>query len=90
MMKLLVQLISPLSDTIEAWDEFQRKEVGFFLHDESPSLRPSIVATSKAFAKLKILLLKLERLKKELNNDNPQSVSHLVANCMHLLERSQG
>jgi hypothetical protein len=97
MVKLLRQLISGLSDTVGAWDEFQRKEIGYFLYDgDSPttssSLKPSVAAVDKAFSELSGLLRKLQDLRNELYEDNPQGVCHLSypnlkANCIHLLER---
>lgn len=82
MVRLLRQLIGGLSDTVGAWDEFQRKEIGYFLYDgESPtassSLKSSVAAVDKAFSALKVLLRKLRDLEKELCEDNPQGVSHL-------------
>jgi len=82
MVRLLRQLTGRLSDTVVAWDEFQRKEIGYFLYDgESPtassSLKTSAAAIDKTFSDLKALLRKLQCLQKELCEDNPQGVSHL-------------
>ena len=82
MVKLLRQLISGISDTVGAWDEFQRKEIGYFLYDgDSPttssSLKPSVAAVDKAFSELSSLLRKLQDLRNELCEDNPQGVCHL-------------
>jgi len=82
MVKLLRQLISGLSDTVGAWAEFQRKETGYFLYDgDSPitssSLKPSVDAVDKAFSGLNGLLRKLQDLRIELCEDNPQGVCHL-------------
>ena len=84
MVRLLRQLISGLSDTVGAWGEFQRKEIGYFLIDgespsapSPPSLRSSVAAVDKAFSFLKVLLRKLRDLEKQLCEDNPQGVSHL-------------
>jgi hypothetical protein len=83
MVKLLRQLIRGLSDTVGAWEKFQRKEIGYFLHDGKhstapPSLKLSVSAVDKAFSELKELHRKLEELKKELCEDNPQGVSRLL------------
>lgn len=83
MVKLLVQLTNRLSDTVEAWDDFQGKDIWYFLSGgtlstPSSTLKPNVMAVSKAFSQLKVLLLKLERLRKELCNDNPQGVSFLL------------
>jgi hypothetical protein len=75
MVKLLNRLISCVSETIGALDEFYGKEIGYFLDDESPSLKSSISAIDKAYTQLRGLLLKLQRLQKELCVDNPQGVS---------------
>lgn len=82
MVMLLRQLISPLSDTVEAWDEFRREEIGYFLYDgeyptASSSLKPSAAAVKKTFSDLNAILRKLEALRKELCEDHPQGVSHL-------------
>ena len=82
MVKLLILLISRLSDTVEAWDEFRGNEIGYFLHGgDSPNcgvpLRPLVDAIGNDFSQLRITLLKLERLRKELCEDNPQGVSQL-------------
>jgi hypothetical protein len=82
MVKLLRQLISRLSDTVDAWDQFQQKEIGYFgCHSEppaaSPSLKSSVAAVEKPFGKLKVLRGALQDLKKELCEENPQGVSCL-------------
>jgi len=84
MVRLIRQLISGLSDTVGAWDEFERKEIGYFLYDgespstsSPPSLKSSVAAVDKAFSALKVLLRKLRDLEKELCEDNPQGVSHI-------------
>jgi hypothetical protein len=81
MVKLLTQLTSRLYETVEAWHEFQGKDVEYFLSGgsspaESAALRHSVTAISKAFAQLRVLRQKLDRLRKELRDDNPQGVSH--------------
>jgi hypothetical protein len=82
MVGLLRQLISGLSDTVGAWDKFQRKEIGYFLYDGESStaastLKSSVNAVDNAFWDLKDLLRKLRDLESELCKDNPQGVSHL-------------
>ena len=78
MVNLLEQLISSLSDTVQAWEEFQRKEIGYFLYGSdslncSAPLRPIVDAIDKEFSQLRDNLLKLERLRKELCEANPVS-----------------
>lgn len=82
MMALLTQLISGLSETVQAWQEFRRTDIGYFLYDgeiptASSSLKPSLVAVDKEFSKLRLRLWKLEDLEKELCKGSPQGVSHL-------------
>ena len=82
MVKLLRQLISGLSDTVGGWEKFQRKDIGYFLnHIKSPTttshLDSSVDAVGKAFLELMHLLRKLQSLKNELCEDNPQGVSRL-------------
>jgi hypothetical protein len=82
MVKLLRQLINCLSDTVGAWEKFQRKEIWYFIDDvdspaTSPTLKPSVNAVDDAFLDLKELLEKLRHLEKELCQDNPQGVSHI-------------
>jgi len=72
-LELLRQLIRRLSDTIEAWDEFQRKEIGYFLYDgesptASPSLRPLLHSIDRVFSKFKGYLRKLQDFEKELRD----------------------
>jgi hypothetical protein len=84
MVKLLTKLISRLSDTICAWDQFNKNEIGHFLYDEgdhhptaSSPLKASVAAVEKAYSDLNGFLRKLQKLEKELCKDNPQGVSHL-------------
>lgn len=81
MAKLLRQLINSLSDTIAAWDQFQQKEIGYFVCQReppvaSPSLKSSVTAVEKSFGKLKVLHGILQNLSKELCEENPQGVSY--------------
>jgi hypothetical protein len=94
MLKLLRQLISRVSDTIEAWDEFCRKDIGYFLDDDTPSslsLKHSIGAVDSGFAKMRCLLSRLQRLQKELSQDSPQGVSRLIIpiRVQRLIETAQ-
>lgn len=78
--KLLRLLISDLSDTATAWNIFQRKEIGYFLDDSelggpSSSLKNSLNAVDDVFLDLKGLRQKLQGLRNELCEDNPQGVS---------------
>jgi hypothetical protein len=78
MIELSRRLTSRLSDTAEAWDEFCKKDIGYFLDYDSPSsLSPqaSIAAVDSGFAKMRCVLSKLQRLENELSQDNPQGVS---------------
>jgi hypothetical protein len=91
LVKLSKQLISRLSEPVEAWEEFryQRKEIEYFLSDEGEqpasrlSLKSSIVAIDKTFSDLRLLLGKLERFEKELCDGNPQGVSHISVPLKH-------
>jgi hypothetical protein len=81
-LELSRQLIRLLSGTVEAWGEFQRKEIGYFLYDgesptASPSLRPSLDGVDRVFSNLKGCLRKLQDFEKELCADNPRGVSRL-------------
>jgi hypothetical protein len=82
MVKLLRQLISGLSDTVDVWDQFSRKEIGYFRCQSDPPtasspLKSSIAAIENAFWKLKVLRGKLHNLREELCAENPQGVSCL-------------
>ena len=81
MVKLLRQLIGRLSDTVESWDKFRRKDIWYFLDGNrsttSVSLKPSVDAVDMMFSELKEILRKLQALEKELSKDNPQVVSLL-------------
>lgn len=81
MVELLRQLIGSLSETVVAWDQFQQKEIGYFLYDgesptASPSLKSSVAAVDKAFSNLKVHLRQLQNLEKELCQNIPQGVSY--------------
>jgi hypothetical protein len=77
MVKLLQQLISGLSDTIQVWDHFQQKDIGYFRCQSDPpnSLASSLDTIERAFGKLRMLRTKLQTLKKELCDNAPQGVS---------------
>jgi hypothetical protein len=83
MVVLIRHLIGTLSDTAGAWEEFRGAEMGYFLLEgdldgvdsSHSSLLASYTAVKKVFRELGGLLKKLERLKKELCDDNPQGVS---------------
>ena len=82
MVKVLRRLKSRLSDTVDAWDKFQRKQIGYFLLDDSfptssSPLKSSVSAVDDVFLDLKGFLKKLQQLENELCQDNPQGVSSL-------------
>ena len=82
MVALLILLAGGLSETVDAWYEFQRTDIGYFLHEEgsstnSPSLKPLVGSIDKTFSNLRLRLRKLEGLLKELD---PQGVSHPFGN----------
>jgi hypothetical protein len=94
MVILVRRLITRLSDTVAAWDKFQRSGMGYFRYDGEPHgkhrasslpIRASYDAIDTSFLELKGFLEKLERLKKELCEDNPQGVSH---SCFHFLRNN--
>jgi hypothetical protein len=84
MVALLRQLNGTLSDSVESWDRFLEKDVGYFQDDEpSPIastralLRESVNAVDRAFSNLKDILRKLRKLEAELCQDSPRGVSYL-------------
>jgi hypothetical protein len=84
MVALLRDLRCSLSNTVVAWDKFQKKELGYFLFDDhssdrfgfASSLRASIGVVDDSFSEMRDVLRKLQVLEKELCEDNPQGVSH--------------
>jgi hypothetical protein len=83
MVTLLRLLNSRLSDTIDAWDIFQRKEIGYFLLDDtSPTtsllLEHSVSAVEDVFLGLKTIFKKLQALESELCQDIPYGVGLLL------------
>jgi hypothetical protein len=84
MVTLLRKLISKLGDTIDAWDRFQRKDIGYFLFDDELSttaslLKCSVSEVDNVFLDLKDILRKLRQLEKGLCQDNPQGVSDFIS-----------
>jgi hypothetical protein len=82
MVTLLRKLISKLGDTVEAWDRFQKKDIGYFMFDDglpttSSLLRFSVNEVDNVFLDLKDILRKLRKLEKGLCQDSPQGVSSL-------------
>ena len=79
MVNILRDFISRLSDTVWAWNEFLRNQIGYFQDDEPlatlSSPKSPVAAVDKTISTLRVLLLKLEGLEKKLCKDNPQGVS---------------
>jgi len=82
MLKLLMQLITGLSNTVEVWDRFKQKDMYYFLFDDdygsltsSSPLKSSVNSVDDCFLDLKDILKKLCRLEGELHKNN--RVSHL-------------
>ena len=81
MVTLLRSLTGRLGDTVDAWDRFQRKDIGYFLFDEdSPTassyLKALVNDVDTIFSDLKDILRKLQHLEGELCQDSPQGVSN--------------
>jgi hypothetical protein len=82
---LLRKLISRLGSTVDAWERFREKDIGYFLlDDELPTtaslLECSVNAVDNVFRDLKAILRKLRELKDELCHDSPQGVSDFYFN----------
>jgi hypothetical protein len=77
MISLLRQLITSLLDTVEVWNHFTRKEIGYFRCESDPPnpLASPLGAIEKSFQELERLHKKLQNLRKELCGENPQRVS---------------
>jgi hypothetical protein len=80
MVALLRRLISRLGDTVDAWDRFQRKDIGYFLFDDDAPTKASLLKGSvnvvdNIFLDLKDIFRKLRQLEEELCQDSPQGVS---------------
>jgi len=83
MIKLLRRLISRLRNTVDAWERFARKDIGYFLFDdevptESRVLKSSVNEVDNVFLELTGILKKLEQLERGRCQDSPQGVSHLL------------
>jgi hypothetical protein len=79
---LLRKLISRLGDTVDAWDRFQRKDIGYFLFDDglptnSSLLKSSVNEVDNVFLDLKDILRNFLRLEKGLFQDTPHGVSDI-------------
>jgi len=82
---LLRNLITKLTTTVDAWDRFQRKDIGYFLFDDdSPTsfafLKGLVNDVDTGFSDLSDILKSLEKLESELRQDSPQGVSSLHIN----------
>ncbi|KAE9375793.1 hypothetical protein N431DRAFT_454401 [Stipitochalara longipes BDJ] len=83
MVRLLRKLINKLGDTLDAWDRFHKKDIGYFLFDDDLSTTESILKNSvdkvdNVFLDLKDILKKLRKLEKGLCQDSPQGLhAHL-------------
>ena len=80
MVKLLRRLVKKLGDTLDAWERFYEKDIGFFLLDnELPTadflLRNSVHKVDKNFRNLRDILKNLRQLETALLQDSPQGVS---------------
>ena len=90
MLELLSLLIRKISETIHAWDQFQEREIGYFLNDgdsEASSAGPkvSVATVDRTFLELGGILRRLKELEKELRKNN-KHVSHL---SQHRLEERE-
>ena len=78
MVNHLRDLISSLSDTVGAWDEFRQNEIGYFQDDDELSTSLSSLKSSavgKAISTFNALLPKLKDLEEKLCSGNPHGVS---------------
>jgi hypothetical protein len=68
----LLELANTLSKTVDAWDEFQKSELGYFLNDHSPrdaqNSALSINAIKKHFKEMRDQLRILQNQEKLCNN----------------------
>jgi hypothetical protein len=81
---LLRKLISGLGDTVDAWNRFQRRDIGYFIFDDelptnSSSLKCSVNAVDNVFLDLKDILRKLRQMERGLCQDSPQGVSNIFS-----------
>ncbi len=79
---LLRRLIGCLWNTVNAWDRFQRKDIGYFLFDDglptnSSFLKDSVNVVDNIFLDLKDILKKLQQMERDLCQDSPQGVSNI-------------
>jgi hypothetical protein len=82
MVPLLRLLINGLGDTVNAWDRFEHKDIGYFLFDDglptnSKFLKCSVNAVDDVFLDLKDVLKKLQQMECGLRQDSPQVVSNI-------------
>jgi len=97
MVEILRLLLNCLSETVWAWEGFQRREIGYFQPENHsptgprsmPDCKLSIEAIDKAYSELRILQCKLQAMRTQLVVDNRQAVSHslsLTANGPRMLK----
>jgi hypothetical protein len=80
MVMLLRSLICRLGDTVDAWEGFQRKDIGYFqFDDDSPTsalfLKDLVNSVETIFSHLRYILRRFHQLENELRQDSPQGVS---------------
>ena len=79
-MGLLRNLIPRLRTTVDAWETFRRKDIGYFLFDDdaptsSTFLKDLVKVVDTGFSGLGDILKSLEGWETELRQDSPQGVS---------------
>ena len=81
MVVLLRDLICRLGATVDAWEEFERKDIGYFqFDDDSPTsdefLKELGNSVETIFSRLRNILRRFHQLENELRQDSPQGVSN--------------
>ncbi|PMD45421.1 hypothetical protein L207DRAFT_508317 [Hyaloscypha variabilis F] len=79
MVMLLRSLICRLGDTVDAWEGFQRKDIGYFqFDDDSPTsalfLKDLVNSVETIFSHLRYILRRFHQLENELRQDSPQGL----------------
>jgi len=78
MLRLLSQFITLLSETTQAWEEFEKCDLGYFISDKNKERSPYRQKIQKSYSGLRLKLKSLQNLKVELIENNRHQVRCVI------------